>query len=260
MPSEGSFEDADDICRDPSAAQYCSGCLMHQIAVCTSMERAALEQIRGAAKLATFSKGKTIVEQGDKLDRVYFVRAGLIGLWRILEDGQRRVTGFLGPGDVLSGIKTREGAYCTAKAITAVRACYFERRDFLALLHEKSELGVVMLLTATDEIEAQNDHNILLGRKLLLERLAACLLMLAYRWTRPDEAGDGLVAPPISRTDIADYCGLTIESVSRGFTQLRVSGVISMPTRDRVILKNLPALHDLARFEEVPAGRAGFGL
>ena len=256
--SHGNGASANGICSDEHGDDKCVGCMMRQLSVCRHLSAAALEELKKSANFVTFAKSKLIVEQGEPLENVYFIRSGMVGLHRLLHNGDRRVTGFLGPGDILSGIKNRNGAYCTAMVISEVVACRFDRQNFISLLQSQSELGVIMLLTATDEIEAQNDHNILLSRKHVLERLAAFLLIVASRWEHHGQTDT--LNLPASRADIADYCGLTIESVSRGLTELRSKGVISMPTKSSIVLENSVALHDLAHIDDIPVGRVGVGL
>lgn len=250
----------DDICRGQHVNGTCGGCEMRQLRLCASVDAETRRKIHEVSQRIVFAKGRHIVDQGEPLDRVYFIRDGMIVLSKILEDGTRCVTGFLGPGDIISGIKHREGAYCTGTALTDVATCSFRREEFMHLLQENSQFGVIMLMFATDEIEAQHDHNVILTRKHVSERLAAFLLFLVNRWVGPGGVGRTATTLPMSRADIGDYLGVTIESVSRGLTKFREDGFISMPSRDRVVIENLPALYELSGLEEVPVSRGELGL
>jgi len=249
-----------EICRVVDKRHQCEGCAMRQLSVCSALPRAAFEIIRAAATMFTYPKGAIIVDQEEKLDHVYFVAEGLIELYRLSADGKRRIMGFLGSGDLLSGIKNRDGAYCTARTVTQARMCGFPRKQFLDLMQNHSDLSYMMLLTATDEIEAQNDHIVLLGRRRALERLAGFLLIFSNRWRGEGDVDSKVIDLPVPRKDIADYLGLTIESVSRGFTNLKKSGLISIPSRDKVVMENIPGLYAIANLEEMPTMRAGLGL
>jgi CRP/FNR family transcriptional regulator len=136
----------------------------------------------GNFRPALFTKGRVVFEQDSPLDYVFLITGGMVKLFRLLADGGRQVTGFLGPGDLLGGIKRSAGAYCTAQAIVDVTACVFPRAGFLRLLQEYPDLCFSLLITATDEIEAHNDHIILLGHRRVPQRLAAFLLVLGHRW------------------------------------------------------------------------------
>jgi CRP/FNR family transcriptional regulator len=121
-----------------------------------------------------------------------------------------------------------------------------------------ADLCFSLLITATDEIEAQQDHITLLGRRRVGERLAAFLLVSNHRW--PLNGGTHpAVSLPMTRADIADHLGQTVESVSRAFKQLKTLGHIDLPKPNLVILKNVPALYGLAgvRYRYEPLGGRG---
>jgi CRP/FNR family transcriptional regulator len=208
---------------------------------------------------ALFLKDSLLFEQDARLERVFFILKGMVKLYRLLPDGQRQITGFLGRGDVLGGIKRQAGAHCTAEAITDVRVCAFNRTEFLRFLQDHVDLCFRLLITATDEIEAQQDHITLLGRRRVGERLAAFLLVSNHRW--PLNGGiNPAVSLPMTRAEIADHLGQTVESVSRAFKQLKTLGYIDLPKPNLVILKNVPALYGLAGFDEMPAQHIALGL
>lgn len=206
-----------------------------------------------------FAKGAFILEQDQPVERVFIVTDGMVKLYRLLADGQRQITGFLGPGDLLGGIKGHGPSGCAAQALTTVEACAFRRPDFLRLVHDYPDLCFSLLIMATDEIEAQHDHLTLLGRKRVEERLAAFLLIASDRW-RADDGDGSIVSLPMRRADIADHLGQTAESLSRAFRKLRTLGYIDLPKPNRVILKNLPGLCHLAGFEEIPHRQVSLGL
>lgn len=208
--------------------------------------------------MGVFQPRTTIFEQEYELDHVFVIVDGMVKLFRDLADGTRQITGFLGPGDILGGIKRSQGAHCTAESITEVSVCVFPRKDFEHLMQTHPSLCFMLLFAATDEIEAQNDHLILLGRKRASERLATFLLMMNHRWEHHQT--DGVVHLPMSRSDIADYLGLTIETVSRVFARFRDEGMIHLPEPHVVHLKNLAALYDLSGMEDAPMSRTAIGL
>lgn len=205
-----------------------------------------------------FRKGEVIFEQDENLAQIFVITRGLVRLYRLTSDGQRQITGFLGSGDLLGGIKRNAGAYCTAEAITDIEACAFDRKGFVPFLHGHPDLCLAFLIAATDEIEAQYVHSVLLARKQAARRLAAFLLIVARRWHAPED-GD-TVHIPMARADIADHLGLTIETVSRVFAQFKRQGLTELHGPKTVILKNLPALYELAGFEDFPERHMAMGL
>ena len=218
-----------------------------------------MARLRAIGGTRLYRKGSVVFEQDAPVKTVTVIADGTVRLYHLLPDGRRQVIGFLGPGDLLGGLKRASGAHCTAEAVVDVIACAFSRRGFLDLLTVYPQLTYGLLFTATDEIEAQQDHVVLLGRKHLEERLAAFLILFSRRWKFDDEPVDE-VKLPMTRADIADYLGLTVESVSRAFTRFRKQGLIEMPDTHRVVLRNLPALLSMAGFDEVPSHGASLGL
>jgi CRP/FNR family transcriptional regulator len=206
-----------------------------------------------------FRKGDVIFKQGDELAYVYVLTQGLVRLYHLTVDAQRQITGFLGPGDILGGIKRSAETYCTAETITDVEACGFDRKGFIEFVHDHPDLCLNLLVAATDEIEAQYVHSILLARKQATRRLAAFLLIMARRWQSPGEDAR-TVRIPMGRADIADHLGLTIETVSRVFGQFKRQGLTELRGPKTVILKNMPALYDLAGFEDFPERHMAMGL
>ncbi len=200
-----------------------------------------------------------IFEEQSAVHDVFILTDGMVKLYRLLEDGRRQITGFLVTGDILGSPKREASAHCTAQAVTDLQACAFERSAFFGLLLRYRDLALRLLIMATDEIETQHEHTVIIGRKRTDERLAAFLVTLHARWTEAGETEE-VVHLPMSRADIGDYLGLTIESVSRAFSRLKGAGVIDIPSPHRIVLRNLPALHDLAGLEHLPARTVTLGL
>lgn len=243
-----------------SASESCIGC---QISICSHLDAAGLDRLRAMSWTIKFAKNKMLFEQGEVLDRVCIISVGVVKLVHLLPDGQKQITGFLGPGDILGGIKRQENAHGSAKALTAVEACAFNRENFLQLIKDYPDLCLNLLTAATDEIEALTDHIVLLGRKRAPQRLAAFLLMMSQRWNADTDTANNngtMVHLPMPRADIADHLGLTIETVSRTFGLFRSSKFISIPRPNDIVLSNLAALYDLAGFDEIPTRHVALGL
>lgn len=237
----------------------CGACVAQRISICAHLSGPGMAKLRAMATRTAFAKGAILFEQDRPLESVFVLLSGTVKMYRLLADGQRQITGFLGPGDLLGGIKGQSTTHCTAQAVTEVVSCAFDRAAFLRFLVDHPELCFRLLIMATDEIEAQHGHATLLGRRRVDQRLAAFLLQLSHRW--PDgEEPQSTVWLPMSRADIADHLGQTIESLSRAFSHLRGLGYIDTPKPSLVHLRNLPALYDLAGFDELPAQHVSLGL
>ncbi|MGB8273897.1 MAG: Crp/Fnr family transcriptional regulator, partial [Alphaproteobacteria bacterium] len=251
--------DATPVCAAHSRSARCENCAARNLFLCSHLDEKELALLGSVARTMEFGKGDMLFEQDAQLRHVFLITSGYVKLYYELANGIRQIIGFLGTGDIIGGVKRHAAAYSTAEALTDVSVCTFDREIFLDLLSRNSRLSFVMFVIATDEIEAHNDHLILLRRKGAPERLATFLLMFAARLRRLDRDAIALELP-MSRTDIADHLGLTVESVSRAFTSLRGRGFIRTPRRDKVHLVNLPALHAIAGIEDLPERAVSLGF
>ncbi|MFQ5784504.1 MAG: Crp/Fnr family transcriptional regulator [Alphaproteobacteria bacterium] len=206
-----------------------------------------------------FDAGDVVFEQGDELDRLFVITEGMVRLSHLTIDGNRQITGFLGPGDLMGSIKRSADAYCTAEAMTRLVLCSFERPRFSDFLQHHPDLCLKLFAVATDEIEAQYDHGILLSRKHAAERVAVFLHALSQRAGQVNGESP-IIDIPMSRSDIADHLGLTIETVSRVLTRFKQQGMIEFRGPKTVVVKNMAALDELAGFENRPKPRMAIGL
>jgi CRP/FNR family transcriptional regulator len=175
---------------------------------------------------------------------VFNVTAGAVKVYKLLADGRRQMTGFLFPGDFLGLANEKTYAY-SAEAITHTMLCRFPRRKLQRLLEEYPKMEHRLLAMASHELAAAQEQMLLLGRKTAREKIASFLLMLSRRATQRGQAGDP-VSVPMSRNDIGDYLGLTTETVSRAFTQLKQSGSINLLQGGKVKLADRDRLESIA--------------
>ncbi|MFM9844902.1 MAG: Crp/Fnr family transcriptional regulator [Dongiaceae bacterium] len=218
--------------------------------------------MRQIASTHNFSRGSLLFEQDQPFDQVLIVTHGHVKLYKLLMDARRQIVGFLAPGDILGGVKRSAAASCTAEALTDVECCGFRRKEFLELLRKYPDLNYAFLFVATDEIEAQNEHITLLGRKNAEERLAAFLLMMAARDKKsgPQSTASMRVPLPMSRGDIGDHLGLTIETVSRTFADFRRRGLITTPSQHDAVVENYPSLFQASGLDKDPMIHIRLGL
>jgi len=183
-----------------------------------------------------FDRDEEIFGESESADFVYKVVSGAARGFRILSDGRRQITGFHLPGDVF-GLETGSEHRSSAEAIVESEIVLV-RRTAVDRLADASVGAARQLwaLTAGD-LDRLRDHMMLLGRKSAAERVASFLLEMAVR--APAERGTEL---PMSRSDIADYLGLTIETVSRTLTQLERDHAISIPSARHIVLNDRAAL------------------
>jgi CRP-like cAMP-binding protein len=192
---------------------------------------------------ARLKPGGCLYLEGDQVEWLYQVTSGVVRLTRLLADGRRQVIAFGYPGDIV-GFPADNLHHTDCEALTDVRLQPF-RRTHLESGKGDPELHCALLQAALREIGAMQDHFMMLGRKSATEKLASFLCALAER-VGEDLGAFRQIYLPMSRSDIADFLGLTTETVSRTFTQLRKSQVIAIDNIHTVIIQRPTALLGLA--------------
>jgi cAMP-binding proteins - catabolite gene activator and regulatory subunit of cAMP-dependent protein kinases len=192
----------------------------------------------------SLSAGRVLFLEGDAATSVFQVLDGTLRIFRILGDGRRVITGFLHAGDIL-GLSFRSHYIYTAEAITPVTIRRLSRKVFEAEVANSAELRPAVFHQMSDEMAAAQDQMVLLSTKNAEERLCSFLLKELQR-TLKAGAVQPVVYLAMTRLDIADYLGLTIETVSRTMTKLCSKGVISTSGRHSVKVLKRGMLAQLA--------------
>ncbi|MCE8005953.1 helix-turn-helix domain-containing protein [Aestuariivita sp.] len=195
----------------------------------------------------TLKAGRFLFRAGDTARLIYYVHSGVLRLTRVFEDGRRQVIAFGYPGDVV-GFPVDGLHHTDCDAVTEARLQPY-RRSALETGTGDPELHRHLLTAALHEIGAMQDHFMMLGRKSATERVASFLCVLKERVGQSIGSYDQ-VALPMSRADIADFLGLTTETVSRTFTLLRKSKVIALHQVHTVIIRQPERLTALAQGED----------
>lgn len=189
--------------------------------------------------------GAPLFHQGDRAGQVYTLVAGSLRLYRLMADGRRQITGFNLPGDFI-GMALGTDHEMTAEALEPARLWAFERSRFEDYVNRNAVLKDSLLDSARHELAAAQQQFIVLGRKTAMERVASFLLDLHQRYERIVGHDVAHMALPMSRADIADYLGLTKETVSRVLSQLRNRRLVRLVTLTCVELLDVAALEGLA--------------
>lgn len=192
------------------------------------------------ATTVTVGRETEIHGQGEPARYCFQVVRGCVRTVKLMEDGRRQVNDFLLPGDWLSldSLDTHE---FSAEAVTETVLRRVPRRALETLAEQDGRVARWLIGLAAGQLRAAREHMVTLGRRTASERIAGFLLGVARRL--PDERGQ--VPLPMSRTDIADYLGLTIETICRTLTLFRRDGVIRLERNSFAVL-NAPALRALA--------------
>lgn len=208
----------------------CSDCPIRHRAVCARCEPHELRLLEEIKYYRTFEVGQAIAWTGDRLDFVASVVSGIATLRQTLEDGRTQMVGLLLPSDFM-GRPGREVASYDVSATTEVVMCCFRRRPFEELMTSMPSIAQRLLEMTLDELDAAREWMLLLGRKTAREKIASLLTILARRdaaLTLSRGVGPLEFTLPLTREAMADYLGLTLETVSRQVSALKRDGVIKL--------------------------------
>lgn len=182
--------------------------------------------VRGQSLI--FEQNGDIFAQEDAAGTIYQVVSGVVRATRLMDDGRRHIVAFYFPGDVF-GIEAGALRTFNAEAVTRCQIISFRRSDVADEMARSGFSGLDLWRLMVGEIERFQQHSFLLSRLSAVERVWSFLKMMAAGRPR-----DSVIDLPMSRTDIADFLGLTIETVSRAFTQLRKDGAIEILCARRI--------------------------
>ncbi|WAC62113.1 helix-turn-helix domain-containing protein [Pseudoxanthomonas sp. SL93] len=233
---------------DPPACQAnargCTGCLVRHLAVCAALPLENARELEALADDMRLRAGELLVREGEARRGVFTVTRGALRRMRLLPDGRRLVAGFLMPGDFI-GFSGASHYRHSIEAIIDSTVCAFSMSDMRTLCSDHPQLERELLERACVELDATRGNLMSLARLNPMERLAGFLVDMAMRRRRQGQ-DDSEVILPMTRTDIADYLGLTVETVSRSFTRLRQEGSIATDDPHHVRLLDRARLDALA--------------
>ncbi len=227
---------------DPSP---CRACPVRPLSICDSLAEDELQHLAAIVSPLRLGPGQPLFDEGEQADFLFNVISGCVKVYKLLPDGRRQIIGFLFTGDFLGLAMTDVYAY-SAEAVTGAELCRFPRRKLESLMERYPQIEKRLLGLANHELAVAQEQMLLLGRKTAKERLVSFLLMLSKR-ARMDGSDADQVFVPITRNDIGDYLGLTTETVSRSFTQLRNDGLIEVTSDNKVTLLDSGALQAIAQ-------------
>lgn len=226
----------------------CAGCDVRREAVCGVLGRDELADYKRRGGNIRLAAGQPLFHEGAPANRVFTLTKGMLKLYKLLPDGRRQVTGFMHPGDLLGVSIDGEHAF-SAEALEPVELCSFAQTRFDDFVEGHPKMERELYRHAVHELAAAQQQMVLLGRKTAAERLASFFIGVAERVERRGVEHARFIDLPMSRSDIADYLGLTKETVSRVLAILKRQRVIRLENLNRVELLDRPALETIARGE-----------
>jgi CRP/FNR family transcriptional regulator len=223
----------------------CAACPVRPLSICSGLTFDELGELERIVARMALKAGAPIFDEGEPGEHRYNLTGGCVKIYKLLGDGRRQIIGFLFPGDFLGLAIGDEYAY-SAETVVDTELCRFPRSSLEELMNRFPVLENRLLGATSNELAVAQDQMVLLGRKSAKEKVATMLLTFARRAEKRGGASNP-VSMPMTRSDIGDYLGLTTETVSRTFTQLKTQGVISLEPGNQVRLKNLETLEELAQ-------------
>ena len=184
----------------------------------------------------SFTRNEEIYGEDERAEFIYRVTSGAVRTYKLLNDGRRQIGAFYLPGDIF-GLEAGDNHRLTAEAISDATVLVIKRSALASRLAQNIDISRELWAVTARELEHVQDLMLVLGRKNALERVAAFLLEMVGRGHQQNA-----IELPMSRQDIADYLGLTIETVSRTLTQLEGAATIALATSRRIVLRDRAAL------------------
>ena len=200
----------------------------------------AQEPLRAAGTVIQVAVGREILAEGGDTDVFYKVVCGVVRVCKFLNDGRRQIEAFHVAG-ALFGFELGEERVLSAEAVSDCTLISYRRRSIETLAQKDQTVSHQLFQYAMQNLAQAQGHSLLLGRRGAAEKVASFLL----DWAK-HSADKRVLHLAMTRQDIADYLGLTIETVSRSLTQLERDGVIALPCARQVKILNTEALEDLA--------------
>ena len=222
----------------------CGDCPIRHRAVCARCETDELAKLDSIKYYRSFQAGQTVIWSGDRMDFVASVVTGIATLTQTMEDGRRQMVGLLLPSDFVGRPGRSQAAY-DVTATTDLVMCCFRKKPFEDLMGTTPHIAQRLLEMTLDEMDAAREWMLLLGRKTAREKIASLLAIIARRTASLKTVGktnDVKFDLPLTREEMADYLGLTLETVSRQMSALKRDGVIELEGKRQIVVQNLDRL------------------
>ena len=232
--------------QEAAFSKDCVECQIRHRAVCARCEADELERLEEIKYYRSFEPGQTVIWSGDRMEFVASVVSGVATLSQAMEDGRTQMVGLLLPSDFV-GRPGRDRVAYDVKAVTPVVMCCFRRKPFEEMMERTPHIGQRLLEMTLDELDAAREWMLLLGRKTAREKIASLLTIIARREAQASMGpirGSFAFDLPLTREAMADYLGLTLETVSRQISALKGEGVIVLEGKRHVIVPDFARLMD----------------
>jgi CRP/FNR family transcriptional regulator, anaerobic regulatory protein len=222
----------------------CGACPIRHRAVCARCEADELQLLEQIKYYRSYQAGQTVIWSGDRMDFVASVVTGIATLTQTMEDGRRQMVGLLLPSDFV-GRPGRQVAAYDVTATTDLVMCCFRKKPFEEMMAKTPHVAQRLLEMTLDELDAAREWMLLLGRKTAREKIASLLAIIARRDAHlklKSAKGNIVFDLPLTREEMADYLGLTLETVSRQVSALKRDGVIVLEGKRHIVVPDFDRL------------------
>jgi CRP/FNR family transcriptional regulator len=225
----------------------CAECQVRDQSLCGSLSDEELHSLNAIGRHRKLERGQTLLWAGDEALLCANLLSGVLKLSAATADGREQIVGLLYPADFV-GRPFAESAEHTITALTDAELCVFPRKPFEETLEEHVRMERLLLRRTLAALDDARNRMLLLGRKTAEEKVASFLLDMSVHLA-PEAAQGGRAVTfdlPLTRAQIADVLGLTIETVSRQMTRLKRAGLIDLPAGRLVTIRDRDALEERA--------------
>jgi CRP/FNR family transcriptional regulator len=220
------------------SAGLCAKCEARHVGLCDALGDDDLHFLAGVARRASAARGQIFITEGDPAKQFFNINHGTAKLYKDLPDGRRQIIGFVSTGDFV-GLAAENIYGFTAEALEPIQYCRFDRTELRAVFGRFPIIERRLLDVASHELVIAQEQMLLLGRKTAIERVATFLdgwRSRAAPCAPPNTAQDAALDLPMSRSELADYLGITIETVSRALATLRKQGIVTIGSDHRIAI------------------------
>lgn len=222
----------------------CRACEARHGGVCGALSPEQLVELSKHSTRKRLEAGTEVVGQGEDMGAFANIMRGVVKLTRMMPDGRQQIVGLQFAPDFLGRPFVEESPH-SAETATDAEICTFPRQTLERLVGRTPDLEHKLYQQSLKELDEARDWMLTLGRKNAQEKVASFLFLIASHYD-PETVDGSVFDLPLSRADIADFLGLTIETVSRQFTRLRKEGVIQIENNRHVIVPDIERLQQSA--------------
>ena len=223
----------------------CAVCKIRSYSFCRCLPDDRLKAFAKISEEKDFEDKKTIFLQQEQSRNLYNITKGNVKIYRLLADGRIQIVGFLYPGDFFGSYKKEKYNY-SAESIGDLRVCVFEQQSLDDYLEENMSLAKELLHMTSHELTLAQDRMMVLGKMNASERVAKFILNISEQRLRIGWQNNP-ISIPMTRQDIADYLGLTLETISREFTKLKAANTIKFLTPKQIYITDRDKLSSVCK-------------